>query len=69
MYPAELEIKDKTESQTSASYLDILLSIGRDGLLLTPLYDKSDDFNFHIIYFPFMSSNIYSSQALDVFIT
>ena len=30
MYPAELEIKDTTESNTSASYLDLLLSIGRD---------------------------------------
>ena len=30
MYPPELEIKDTTESNTSASYLDLLLSIGRD---------------------------------------
>ena len=29
MYPAELEIKDTTESNTSASYFDLLLSIGR----------------------------------------
>ena len=28
MYPPELEIKDTTESNTSASYLDLLLSIG-----------------------------------------
>ena len=27
MYPAELEIKDSTESNTSASYLDLFLSI------------------------------------------
>ena len=32
MYSAELEIKDTTESTTSASYLDLLLSIGRDTL-------------------------------------
>ena len=31
MYPAELEIKDTTESTTSASFLYLLLSIGRDG--------------------------------------
>ena len=30
MYPAELEIKDTSESTTSASYLDLLLSIGMD---------------------------------------
>ena len=33
VYPAKLEIKDSTKSTTSASYLDLLLSIGRDGQL------------------------------------
>ena len=47
MYPAELEIKDTTDS-VSASYLDVLLSIWRDGQLHTSIYDKRDDFNFHI---------------------
>ena len=59
MYPPELDIKDTTESNTSASYLDLLLSIGRDGQLHTSLYDKRDDFNFHITNFPFLSSNIH----------
>ena len=69
MYPPELEIKDTTESNTSASYLDLLLSIGRDGQLCTSLYDKRDDFNFHITNFPFLSSNIPSSPAYCVFIS
>ena len=69
MYPPELEIKDTTESNTSASYLDLLLSIGRDGQLHTSLYDKRDDFNFHITNFPFLSSNIPSSPAYGVFIS
>ena len=51
MYPPELEIKDTTESNTSASYLDLLLSIGRNGQLHTSFYDKRDDFNFHITNF------------------
>ena len=38
MYPPELEIKDTTESDTSASYLDLPLSIGSDGHLHTSLY-------------------------------
>ena len=67
MYPPELEIKDTTESDTSALYLDLLLSIGRDGQLHTSLYDKRDDFNFHITNFPFLSSNIPSSPAYGVF--
>ena len=37
MYPPEPEIRDTTESNTSASYLDLLLSIGRDGQLHTSL--------------------------------
>ena len=69
MYPAELEIKDTTESITSASYLDLLLSIGRDGQLHTSIYDKRNDFNFHITNFPFPSSNIPSSPAYGVFIS
>ena len=69
MYPAELEIKDTTESTTSASNLDLLLSIGRDGQLHTSIYDKRDDFNFSITNFPFLSSNIPSSPAYGVFIS
>ena len=69
MYPAELEIKDTTESTTSASYQDLLLSIGRHGQLHTSIYDKRDDFNSHITNFPFLSSNIPSSPAYGVFIS
>ena len=56
MYPAELEIKDTTKSTTSASYLVLLLLIGRDNQLHTSIYDKRDDFNFHITNFPFPST-------------
>ena len=69
MYPVELEIKDTTESNISASYLDLLLSIWRDGQLHISIYDKRDDFNFHITNFPFLSSNIPTSPAYDVFIS
>ena len=65
MYPAELEIKDTTESITSASYLDLLLLIGRNGQHHASIYDKRDS-NFHITNFPFLSSNISSFQAYDV---
>ena len=69
MYPPELEIKYTTESNTPASYLDLLLSIGRDGQLRTSLYDKRDDLNFHRTNFPFLSSNIPSSPAYGVYIS
>ena len=69
MYPAEFEIKDTTENTTSASYLDLLLSIERDGQLHTSIYDKRNDFNFHITNFPSMSSNIPFSPAYGAFIS
>ena len=69
MYPAEFEIKDTTESTTSVSYLDLLLSIRRDGKLHSSIYDKRDDYNFHITNFPFLSNNIPSSPAYGVFIS
>ena len=65
MYPVELEIKDTTESNTSASYLDLRLSIGWDGQLHTSIYDKRDVF--HITNFPFLSSDITASPAHGVF--
>ena len=37
--------------------------------LRTSLYDKRDDFNFHITNFPFLSSNIPSSPAYGVFVS
>ena len=69
MYPPELEIKYTTESNTSASYFILLLSIGRDGQLCNSLYDKRDDLNFHINNFPFLRSNIPYSPAYGVFIS
>ena len=69
MYPAELEIKDNTESTTSASYLDLLTTVDlEDGQLHTSIYDKRDDFNFHITNFPFLNSNIPSSPAYAILI-
>ena len=63
MYPAEHEIKDTSDSTTSASYLDLLPSIGRDGHFQTSIYDKRDDSNFYITNFPFLSSDIPSSPV------
>jgi hypothetical protein len=65
----ELEIKDTTESDKSASYLDILLNIDTNGRLTTSLFDKRDDFDFAIVNFPFLCSNIPLSPAYGVYIS
>ena len=62
-------IKDTKENNTSASYLDLLLSIWRNGQQRTSLYGMRDDFNFHITSFPFLSSNFPSSPVYGVFIS
>ena len=43
------------------------LSYGRDKRLQVKLYDKRDYFNFNIVNFPFLSSNIPQSPAYGMF--
>ena len=69
IYPEELEIKDTTETSMCASYLDILLEIDKNQHLTTRLYDKRDDFNFPIVNFPFLCSNIPECPAYGVYIS
>jgi hypothetical protein len=69
IYPDELEIMDTTESDKSASYLDILLNIDSNGRLTTSLNDKRDDFDFAIVNFPFLCINIPLSPAYGVYIS
>jgi hypothetical protein len=42
----EFEVKDITDTQKSASYLDFHLEIANGGRLKTKLYDKRDYFTF-----------------------
>ena len=66
IYQRELEIKETTE--TAASYLDCYLYIDK-GKLSTRLYEIRNDFNFLIINFPFLSSNIPSAPAYGVYVS
>ena len=69
IYPPELEIKETTDTASSASFLDLYLEIDTNGQLSTRIYDKRDDFKFEIINFPHMDSNIPSSPAYGVYIS
>jgi hypothetical protein len=69
IYPIELEIKDTTDKDMSASYLDLYLEIDSEGRLRTKLYDKRDYFNFPIVKFPFICSNIPAAPAYGVYIS
>ena len=67
IYPKELTISETTESTSVASYLDLLFIRDNSNNITTKLYDKCDTFGFHIVNFPFMSSNIPSAPAYGVY--
>jgi hypothetical protein len=69
IYPIEFEIKDTTDTDRSTSYLDLHLEIDSEGRLRMKLYDKRDDFNFPIVNFPFICSNISAASAYGVYIS
>ena len=71
MYPAEIEIKDTTEMALLLPTWIYMYSCRSGGTASCALllYDKRDDFNFHIKNFPFLSINIQSSQTYGVFIS
>jgi hypothetical protein len=69
IYPPELEVKETTATGLSASCLDLYLEFDNSGQLSTKLYDKRDDFNFKIINFSNMCSNVPASPAYGVYIS
>jgi hypothetical protein len=69
IYPPELEIKETTDTASSASFSDVNLEFDDSGQLSTNIYDKRNDFNFKIINFPNMCSNIPASPAYGVYIS
>jgi hypothetical protein len=58
IYPIELEIRNTTDTDWSASYLDLRIEIYIEGRLRTKGCDKRDDFNFPVVNVPFICSNI-----------
>ena len=59
---------DYSESDTEISHLDISISIC-SSKYVTEVYDKSDAFNFDIVNFPYMSSNILANPTYGVYIS
>jgi hypothetical protein len=66
IYPPELEVKETTDTASSASFLDAYLEFDDSDQLSIKIYDKRNDFNFKIMHFPNMCSNIPASPACVV---
>ena len=68
IYPPELTLKRATESDTKLPYLDVSISICH-GKFVTEVYDKRDNFNFNIVNYPFMCSNIPARPTYGVYVS
>ena len=68
IYPSELPLTKANTSDTKATFLDLHLSISND-IFSTKIYDKRDDFDFEIVNFPFLDSDVPRSTSYGVYIS
>ena len=69
IYPSQLTVEKASKSDHLADHLDLTFIIDSGGKLSTRLYDKHDDFDFHIVNFLYLSSNIPSGPSYGVYIS
>ena len=68
IYPSELQLNKANTSDTKDAFLDLHLSISND-IVSTKIYDKRDDFDFEIVNFPFLDSDVPRSTSYGVYIS
>ena len=68
IYRSQLTVEKPNKSDHLVNYHDLTFMIDSGGKLPTSLYDKFDDFDFHIVNLPFLSSNIPSNPSYGVYI-
>ena len=66
IYPSQLTVEIANTSDDLANYLGLTFIIESSNRLYTKLYDKYDDFDFLIVKFLFLSSNIPCSPSYGV---
>ena len=67
--PSQVAVEKVNKSDHLADYLDLTFIIDSGGKLSIRLCDKHDDFDFHIVNFPFLSSNELSGCSYGVYIS
>ena len=68
IYPPELQTNKTNTSDTEAAILDLHLSISND-IFSIKNYDKRDDFDFEIVNFPFLDSDVPRTTSYGVCIS
>ena len=72
IYPPQLTVEETNKSDHLADYLDLTFVIDSGGKLSTRPYEKCNDFDFHIVNFPFQqhtydpSYGVYISHSSDM---
>ena len=68
IYPTELQINRANSSDTEAPFLDLNLWIS-NSTVSTKIYDKRNDFDFDIVNFPFLDSDVPRRTSYGVYIS
>ena len=68
VYPSEHQLIKTNTLDTQAAFLDLHVSISND-IVSTKIYDKRDDFDFEIVNFPFLDSDVPRSTSYGVYIS
>ena len=68
IYPPELQLNKANTSDTETPFLDLHLPIS-NGFVSSKIYDKRNDFDFDIVNFPFLDSDVLRSTSYGVYIS
>ena len=68
IYPSEITCNRENLTDVSGHFLEVDITI-KDGKFVTKIFDKRDDFNFKIIKFPHIKSNIPDCIVFNTFIS
>ena len=68
IYPKELCLNKTNESNISAPFLDLDLSIS-NGIISSKIYDKRDDFNFDIVNYQHLDGDVPRAISYGVYIS
>ena len=63
-----MQLNKANTSDTEAPFLDLHMSIS-NGFVSSKIYDKSDDFDFDIVNFPFLDGDVPHRPSYGVYIS
>ena len=67
IHPSELTLEPSHGTDLEDHFLDLNINISENNKLSFKMYNKTDDFDFEVINFPFPESNIHSNITYSAF--